>query len=220
MNNKGVDKKTEEFMDVFLSKVKFLEEEGDKFKKYYADVMSMASEFMEKVKHSVGPKGHANVDVPAVEATAIEVLEIKEDKKMENAFEPKIVGFLCNWCSYAGADKAGSAQQEYPTNVRIVKVMCSGRVDPAFVLKAFEQGADGVMILACHPGDCHYKEGNYRAAQRYQILKRLIAQLGIEDERCYFDYVSAGEGDKFVKVITETVEKVKALGPLKLKVNA
>jgi len=132
------------------------------------------------------------------------------------SYEPKIVGFLCNWCSYAGADKAGSAQNPYPTNVRIVKVMCSGRVDPEFILKAFKEGADGVMILACHPGDCHYKEGNYRAAQRYQMLKKLLDQYGIEEDRCYFDYVSAGDGEKFVKVITETVAKVKALGPLKL----
>ncbi|OGI09542.1 MAG: methyl-viologen-reducing hydrogenase subunit delta [Candidatus Margulisbacteria bacterium GWF2_35_9] len=129
-------------------------------------------------------------------------------------FEPKIVGFLCNWCSYAGADKAGSAQISYPTNVRIVKVMCSGRIDPEFILKAFHEGADGVMILACHPGDCHYKEGNYRAAQRYQMLKKLLSQYGIEEDRCYFDYVSAGEGEKFVRVITETVDRVKQLGPL------
>ena len=132
-------------------------------------------------------------------------------------FEPKILGFLCNWCSYAGADKAGIAQQPYPPNVRIVKVMCSGRVDPEFVLKAFNEGADGVMILACHPGDCHYKEGNYYAVQRYQLLKGLLTQYGIEHDRCYFDYISAGEGDKFVKVITKTVERIRALGPLKIK---
>ncbi|OGI09543.1 MAG: methyl-viologen-reducing hydrogenase subunit delta [Candidatus Margulisbacteria bacterium GWF2_35_9] len=134
-------------------------------------------------------------------------------------YEPKIVGFLCNWCSYAGADKAGSAQIPYPTNVRIVKVMCSGRIDPEFILKAFQEGADGVMILACHPGDCHYKEGNYRAAQRYQMLKKLLNQYGIEQDRCYFDYVSAGEGEKFVRLITETVAKVKSLGPLKVLVE-
>lgn len=130
-------------------------------------------------------------------------------------FEPKIVGFLCNWCSYAGADKAGTAQNAYPSNVSVIKVMCSGRVDPQFVMKAFENGADGVIILACHPGDCHYKEGNYRAVQRYQMLSRLLAQLGIQKERCRFDYVSAGEGDKFVRVITEMVETVRGLGPIK-----
>lgn len=129
-------------------------------------------------------------------------------------FEPKIVGFLCNWCSYAGADKAGTAQNPYPPNVNVIKVMCSGRVDPQFVIKAFENGADGVIILACHPGDCHYKEGNYRAAQRHRMLSRLLGQMGIEKERCRFDYVSAGEGDKFVKIITEMVETVRGLGPL------
>jgi F420-non-reducing hydrogenase iron-sulfur subunit len=129
-------------------------------------------------------------------------------------FEPKIVGFLCNWCSYAGADKAGVAQSPYPPNVNVIKVMCSGRVDPQFVMKAFENGADGVIILACHPGDCHYKEGNYRAVQRYRMLIRLLKQFGIEEQRCRFDYVSAGEGEKFVKVITEMVETVRGLGPL------
>lgn len=129
-------------------------------------------------------------------------------------FEPKIVGFLCNWCSYAGADMAGVAQSPYPPNVNVIKVMCSGRVDPQFVMKAFENGADGVIILACHPGDCHYKEGNYRAVQRYRMLIRLLKQFGIEEHRCRFDYVSAGEGEKFVKVITEMVETVRGLGPL------
>jgi len=129
-------------------------------------------------------------------------------------FEPKIVGFLCNWCSYAGADKAGTSQSPYPPNVSVIKVMCSGRVDPQFVMQAFQKGADGVIILACHPGDCHYKEGNYRAVQRHRILIRLLKQMGIEDDRCRFDYVSAGEGDKFVKVITEMVETVRDLGPL------
>jgi len=129
-------------------------------------------------------------------------------------FEPKIVGFLCNWCSYAGADKAGTAQIPYPPNVDVIRVMCSGRVDPQFIMTAFAKGADGVLILACHPGDCHYKEGNYRAAQRQEILLPLLQQFGIEPERCRFDYVSAGEGDKFVTVITDMVATVKNLGPL------
>ena len=135
---------------------------------------------------------------------------------MASDFEPKIVGFLCNWCSYAGADKAGTAQNAYPPNVNVVKVMCSGRVDPQFVMKAFEKGADGVLILACHPGDCHYKEGNYRAARRYRMLIRLLAQFGIVEGRCRLDYVSAGEGDKFVSVITDMVKTVKKLGPLRM----
>jgi F420-non-reducing hydrogenase iron-sulfur subunit len=129
-------------------------------------------------------------------------------------FEPKIVGFLCNWCSYAGADKAGAAQMSYPPNVRIVRVMCSGRVDAQFILQAYRDGADGVLILACHAGDCHYREGNYRATSRHRMLLPLLAQFGIEEERCRFDYVSAGEPERFVQVVTETVEAVRALGPL------
>ncbi len=142
-------------------------------------------------------------------------VNIEKAKKME-VFEPRIIGFLCNWCSYAGADKAGAAQKPYSPNVSVIKVMCSGRIDPQFILEAFEKGADGVMILACHPGDCHYKEGNYRAVQRHRLLLRLLKQFGIEEERCRFDYVSAGEGDRFVSVINETVEAVKKLGPLKI----
>jgi F420-non-reducing hydrogenase iron-sulfur subunit len=130
-------------------------------------------------------------------------------------FEPKIVGFLCNWCSYAGADKAGSAQLSYPPNVRIIRVMCSGRVDPQFILQAYREGADGVLVLACHAGDCHYLEGNYRATQRHRILLQLLAQFGIEQARCRFDYVSAGEGEKFVHLVSETVETIRALGPLR-----
>jgi F420-non-reducing hydrogenase iron-sulfur subunit len=137
-------------------------------------------------------------------------------EREESGFEPKIIGFLCNWCSYAGADKAGTAQTPYPANVRVVKVMCSGRVEPEFVLQSYREGADGVLILACHPGDCHYKEGNYRAGQRNRMLLQLLRQFGIEEERCRFDYVSAGEGEKFVKVITELVETIRNLGPLKL----
>jgi F420-non-reducing hydrogenase iron-sulfur subunit len=127
-------------------------------------------------------------------------------------FEPTIIGFLCNWCSYAGADKAGAAQLEYPPNVRIVRVMCSGRVDPQLVLEALRKGADGVLILACHPGDCHYKEGNYRAAERHRLLLRVLGQFGIEKARCRFDYVSAGEGEKFAQTVREMVAELRALG--------
>jgi F420-non-reducing hydrogenase iron-sulfur subunit len=137
-------------------------------------------------------------------------------ERTDSGFEPKIIGFLCNWCSYAGADKAGTAQTPYPANVRVVKVMCSGRVEPEFVLQSYMEGADGVLILACHPGDCHYKEGNYRAGQRNRMLLQLLRQFGIEEERCRFDYVSAGEGEKFVRVITEMVDTITNLGPLKL----
>jgi F420-non-reducing hydrogenase iron-sulfur subunit len=137
-------------------------------------------------------------------------------ERADSGFEPKIIGFLCNWCSYAGADKAGTAQTPYPANVRVVKVMCSGRVEPEFVLQSYREGADGVLILACHPGDCHYKEGNYRAGQRNRMLLQLLRQFGIEQGRLRFDYVSAGEGEKFVKVITEMVDTIRKLGPLKL----
>ena len=130
------------------------------------------------------------------------------------AFEPKIVAFLCNWCSYAGADKAGGAQLACPSNVCAIRVMCSGRVDPQYVLEAYRRGADGVLILACHPGDCHYKEGNYRATQRHQLLLQVLDQFGIERDRCRFDYVSAGEGEKFAAVVTELVETIRAIGPL------
>lgn len=129
-------------------------------------------------------------------------------------YEPRIVGFLCNWCSYAGADKAGSMQQPYPHNLNVIRVMCSGRVEPEFVMEAFARGADGVMILACHPGDCHYKEGNYRAARRHELLVRLLEQMGIERERLRMYYVSAGEGDKFIEYVTNMVEALRALGPI------
>jgi F420-non-reducing hydrogenase iron-sulfur subunit len=131
-----------------------------------------------------------------------------------DGFEPKIVGFLCNWCSYAGADKAGGSQKGCPPNVNVVRVMCSGRVDPQFVLKAYGAGADGVLILACHPGDCHYKEGNQRAMQRHRMLLRLIGEHGIESARCRFDYVSAAEGDRFIEIISEMVDTLRALGPM------
>lgn len=131
-------------------------------------------------------------------------------------FEPKIVGFLCNWCSYAGADKAGAAQEPYPPNVRVIRVMCSGRVDPQFILSALALGADGAIILACHPGDCHYKEGNCRALQRHRMLTLMLEQLGVEKERCRLDYVSAGEGEKYRQVMEEMVETIRRLGPLRM----
>jgi F420-non-reducing hydrogenase iron-sulfur subunit len=131
-------------------------------------------------------------------------------------FEPRIVGFLCNWCSYAGADKAGAAQSAYPPNVNVVRVMCTGRMDAQFVLKAFDEGADGVIILGCHPGDCHYKEQNFRMIQRHQVIVRFLQQLGIGAERCRLDFVSAAEGEKFARVMTEMVETIKKAGPLRV----
>lgn len=129
-------------------------------------------------------------------------------------FEPRIIGFLCNWCAYAGADKAGGLQVPFPANVHIVRLMCSGRMDPELALRAFAAGADGVLVLACHQGDCHYKEGNLRAAGRQAILGRLLEQLGIARQRCRFDYVSATEGEKYRLLIGEMVAELKELGPL------
>ncbi len=130
------------------------------------------------------------------------------------AFEPKIVSFLCNWCSYAGADAAGGQHKDVPANVRIIRVMCSGRVDPQFVLEALQGGADGVLVLGCHPGDCHYKEGNYKTLRRMKLLDKLLAQYGIEKDRVRLDWVSATEAEKFSRVTTEMVEAVRKLGPL------
>lgn len=131
-----------------------------------------------------------------------------------NNFEPKIIGFLCNWCSYEGADFAGKSQKVHPENLMAVRVMCSGRIDPQFILEAFDQGAEGVVILGCHPGDCHYKEGNYKTLRRYTLLKRVLEEFGIERERLRLDWVSASEGDKFANIVTEMVNSLKRLGPL------
>ena len=132
-------------------------------------------------------------------------------------FEPKIVAFLCNWCSYRGADLAGTSRIKCAANVRAIRVMCSGRVEPAFILRAFELGADGVLVLGCHPGDCHYAEGNYKALRRMELLKRMLLQLGIEEDRFRLDWVSASEGDRFSHVVNDITEKVRALGPYKVK---
>ncbi len=131
-------------------------------------------------------------------------------------FEPTIVAFVCNWCSYAAADKAGGQRLPYPPNVRLVRVMCSGRVDPQFVMDAFREGADGVMVLGCHPGDCHYRNGNMKALRRFRIFETLLAQLGIEPGRFRLDWVGAGEAERLQAVTTSFTESVRALGPLTL----
>ena len=130
-------------------------------------------------------------------------------------FEPRIVGFLCNWCAYVGADLAGTSRFQYPTNVDIIRVMCSGRVDPTFVLKAFQLGADGVLVCGCHPGDCHYSEGNYKAARRMPLLRKLLEQFGIEPERLRLDWVSASEGERLAAIVKEMTGQVIELGPLR-----
>jgi F420-non-reducing hydrogenase iron-sulfur subunit len=137
---------------------------------------------------------------------------------METRFEPRIVGFLCNWCAYAGADLAGVSRLQYPPNVRIIRVMCSGRIDPAFVLEAFKDGADGVLVAGCHlPSDCHYLSGNFKAQRRIMLLKGVLKQFGIEPERLRLEWVSASEGDRFASVIKDMVEETRKLGPSPLK---
>lgn len=132
----------------------------------------------------------------------------------EETFEPKIVGFMCNWCSYRAADLAGTARIKYPPNVRIIRVMCSGRVDPAFVLKALSLGADGVMIAGCHPGECHYIEQNYKAMRRYYMLKHTLQALGLEEDRIRLVWASAAEGQQLAEHIEKFVDDVRKLGPL------
>ena len=130
-------------------------------------------------------------------------------------FEPNIIGFLCNWCSYAGADLAGTSRVQYPPNIKIIKVMCSGRVNPMFVINALQQGADGVLISGCHPGDCHYQSGNYLARRRMGVMRSLLEQMGIEPDRVKMTWVSAAEGRKFAQVIEEVTADIKKLGPMK-----
>jgi len=130
-----------------------------------------------------------------------------------NGFEPKIIGLVCQWCTYTGADLAGTSRRKYAPNIRLVRTMCSGRIDPAFILKAFEMGADGVLIGGCHPGDCHYLEGNFKAYRRYFLLKQMLGQLGIEPERVRLDWISASEGDRFGKVVDDFTDEIRKLGP-------
>lgn len=133
------------------------------------------------------------------------------------AFEPKILGIFCNWCSYTGADLAGTARMKYSPNLRIIRVMCSGRVDPQFILKAFADGADGVLVAGCHPGDCHYIEGNYKTMGRMPIIHKMLEQMGIDQERFRLEWISASEGDRVAEVANEMTETIKKLGPLNLK---
>ena len=137
----------------------------------------------------------------------------------EERFEPKIVAFLCNWCSYRAADLAGTARIKYQPNVRMIRVMCSGRVDPTFVLNALALGADGVMIAGCHPGECHYLEQNYKAMRRFSMLKHSLNALGVEDERIRLQWASAAEGVQLAQAINDMIDKVRALGPLNWPAN-
>jgi len=139
---------------------------------------------------------------------------------MAEKFEPKIAVFCCNWCTYAGADLAGTSRMKYAPNVRLIRVMCSGRVDPYFVLKAISDGADGVLVAGCHPGDCHYINGNQKTMRRFPVLKTMLGQFGIEPERIRLEWISASEGDVFVRVANEMTEAVRKLGPLNWKARA
>lgn len=135
---------------------------------------------------------------------------------IDKKFEPKILGLMCNWCSYAGADLAGVSRTQYPSNIRIVRVMCSGRIDPIIVFEAFSQGIDGVLIAGCHPGDCHYLSGNYQAEKKVKITAKLLDLAGIETERFRLEWLSASEGGRFATVVTEFTNQIRALGPNKL----
>ncbi len=134
---------------------------------------------------------------------------------MSEQYEPVIVGFLCNWCSYRAADLAGTSRLHYAPNMRPIRVMCSGRVDPQFVLKVLREGADGVMIAGCHPGECHYAEGNIKALRRFTLLKRMLGQLGIEEERVQLVWASASEGIILAEAVDRMTEQLRALGPLR-----
>jgi F420-non-reducing hydrogenase iron-sulfur subunit len=139
---------------------------------------------------------------------------------LKMAFEPKILSFLCNWCAYAGADLAGISRFQYPPNTRVIRVMCSGRVDPVFIPRAFLAGFDGTMILGCHPGDCHYLTGNFQAEKKIQLTRKLFEMAGIGSERILLDWVSAGEGERFAQVVRQFVEKMRQLGPFDLDPDA
>jgi len=138
----------------------------------------------------------------------------------EDTFEPKIIGFCCNWCSYAGADLAGISRIQYPPNLRMIRVMCSGSIDPIYILDAFKRGADGVFIGGCHPGDCHYQSGNYKTRRKISLMKILLSQLGVSPERVRLEWVSAAEGQRFAQVVTDFTNEIKELGPIQINENS
>jgi coenzyme F420-reducing hydrogenase delta subunit len=131
----------------------------------------------------------------------------------EKNFEPKIAAFVCNWCTYTGADLAGTSRLKYPTNIKMIRVPCTGRIDPLFIIKAFEKGADGVLISGCHPGDCHYNAGNYHARRRWILFQELLGFVGIDSSRLQFSWISASEGKKFVDIVNEVTNVIKEKGP-------
>jgi F420-non-reducing hydrogenase iron-sulfur subunit len=132
-------------------------------------------------------------------------------------YRPTIVAFLCNWCAYTGADLAGTSRLRYAPNIRIIRIMCSGRIEPTFILKAFREGADGVLVCGCHPGDCHYQEGNYKCLRRFTLLKKFVTQMGIEPERLQLEWISASEGKQFAELVNKITKTLLDLGPGKVK---
>ena len=137
--------------------------------------------------------------------------------ELSTRFEPKIVGFLCKWCAYTGADLAGTSRIKYPPNITPIRVNCSGRVDPTLILKALASGADGVLIAGCHPGDCHYTSGNVKTMRRFKLLQKMLDQFGIEKERVRLEWVSASEADRYARIVESMTENIRALGPLNWK---
>lgn len=135
------------------------------------------------------------------------------EAKASEGWEPKIVAIVCNWCTYAGADLAGISRIQYPPNVRIVRVPCTGRINPFYIMKALQDGSDGVLVSGCHPGECHYLTGNYHARRKFAMLKRFLSYIGLEDDRTMFTWCSASEGDRFAQVIKGVTAKVRELGP-------
>jgi F420-non-reducing hydrogenase iron-sulfur subunit len=133
------------------------------------------------------------------------------------SYRPTIVAFLCNWCAYTGADLAGTSRLRYAPNIRIIRVMCSGRIEPTFVFKAFQQGADGVLVCGCHPGDCHYHEGNYKCLRRFKLIQKFIGQMGIEKDRLQLEWISASEGQQFAELVNNMTKTLLLLGPVKIK---
>jgi len=138
---------------------------------------------------------------------------VKSEEQKNNGWEPKIIAIVCNWCTYAGADLAGISRIQYPPNVRIIRVPCTGRINPFYIVKALQEGADGVLVSGCHPGECHYLTGNMIARRKFAMLKSLLTYIGVEGDRAVFTWVSASEGERFAKVIRQVTGAVKAIGP-------
>ena len=147
------------------------------------------------------------------------IREMKPRPAAQDGWEPQIVAFLCNWCSYAGADLAGVSRIQYPPNVRVIRVPCSGRINPLFVIKALQNGVDGVLVSGCHPGDCHYISGNLYARRKFALVKRLLEYVGIEPERVHFSWVSAAEGARFAALLHKVIEAVRSVGPARRMVK-